>query len=46
MIAFMSFFSEIAFRWMVQDPTNDKSTLVHVMAWWPHGQVIKWTNVD
>ena len=25
---------ELALMWMSQEPTDDKSTLVHVMAWW------------
>ena len=30
----MSISSAITFMWMAQDPTDDKSTLVQVMAWW------------
>ena len=26
-------FSPIAFQWMAQNPTDDKSTLIQVMAW-------------
>ena len=33
MITFMSISSTIAFRWMVQDPTDHRSRLVQVMAW-------------
>ena len=29
----MSISNAIVFRWMVNDPTDDKSTLLQVMAW-------------
>ena len=36
---------EIALRWMPQNGTNEKSTLVQVMAWCHHKN-ITWANVD
>ena len=33
-------------RWMPQDLTDDKSTLVQVMAWCRTQQSITWTSVD
>ena len=32
-ITFISISSAIAFGWMAEDPTDGKSTMVHVMAW-------------
>ena len=37
---------EIAFRWMSLVLTEDKSTLVQVMAWCHQAQAITWANVD
>ena len=38
---------EIALRWLSLDLTDDKSTLVQVMAWCCQAtQAITWTNVD
>ena len=33
-------------RWLPQDLTGDKSTLVQVMAWCRQEQNITWTSVD
>ena len=38
--------SEFAFRWMSLDRTDDKSTLVQVIAWCRQPQAITWVNVD
>ena len=37
---------EIALRWMPQNLTNKKSTLVEVMAWCHRHQAITWANAD
>ena len=36
----------IALRWMPQDLTNEKSTLVQVTVWCSRQQAITWANVD
>ena len=45
-ITFISIISAIVFRWMAQDTTNDKSTLVQVMACAIRQKAITWANVD
>ena len=37
---------EIALRWISLELTDDKSTLVQVMAWAVRQQAITWANVD
>ena len=37
---------EITLRWMSQDFTDDKSTMVQVMAWGRRQKAITWANVD
>ena len=37
---------ELALRWMSLHLTDDKSTLVQVMAWCRQQEAITWTNVD
>ena len=37
---------ELAFRWMSLDLTDDKSTLVQVMAWCRQAKAITWAYVD
>ena len=47
MIGGWDFSYEIALRWMSLDITDDKSTLVHVMAWcYQARQAITWANFD
>ena len=38
--------SEIVLRWMSLALTDDKSTLVHLMAWNARQQAIIWTRSD
>ena len=45
MIGGRGIFGEIALRWMPLDLTDDKSTLVQVMAWCRQ-QAITWANAD
>ena len=45
-IKFKSTACKIALRWVPQNLTNKKSTLVQVMAWCNRQQAITWANVD
>ena len=46
MIGGWGIFCKIVLRWMLLDLTDDKSTLVQVMAWWHQAKAITWANVD
>ena len=45
-INILSISSEIGHRWMLQDLTDNKSTLVQVMTWAVRQQAITGANID